>query len=132
MSEGSGEEPAASHPPDWPSDAPGGPGPESASELAEQAPEEIVEEPPLTVSGDVDRQEPKTRPRRTVDDTRAGLAWALVAIFGGTVGAVILVVALNGHSPAAEVTELLKTLVPAETALLGSAVGFYFGIRTRP
>jgi hypothetical protein len=28
--------------------------------------------------------------------------------------------------------ELLQLLLPAETALLGSAVGFYFGTRTSP
>jgi predicted aconitase with swiveling domain len=105
----------------------------SDREAGQVTADEVVVEAPLSVEGDVDDQEPRLRRRkRTVDETRAGLAWALVVIFGATIASVILVVALNGDAPASEVTELLKTLVPAETALLGSAVGFYFGVRNRP
>ena len=104
---------------------------EADEESDTDGPDEVVDEPPLTVQGELDDQEPRLRRRRHIDQTRAGLAWALVWIFGGTVAAVILIVALTSPHPAAEVTEILKTLVPAETALLGSAVGFYFGTRNR-
>jgi hypothetical protein len=119
-----------------PSASPGGsdaPDPHATSGSAAQAGADVVDEPDLSVQGKVTDQEPRLRRRkRTVDQTRAGLAWALVVIFGATIGSAILVVALTGKVPAQEVTNLLKTLVPAETALLGSAVGFYFGTRKRP
>jgi hypothetical protein len=103
----------------------------AAEDSPEDGPDEIVDEPPLTVRA-VAGEEPRLRRGRNIDQTRAGLAWALVWIFGGTVAAVLLIVALTSPHPASDVTELLRTLVPAETALLGSAVGFYFGTRTRP
>ncbi len=94
--------------------------------------DEVVEEPTLSVEGDVDESEPRLRRERAHEKTRAGLAWALFLTFAGTVLAVILVVAFGGHARSQDATELLKTLLPAETALLGSAVGFYFGTRSRP
>lgn len=118
------------------------PGPETPSEDAagasegaapagaqgEQA-EEVVVSPPLSVQGVIDNREPRLSKGRSIDQTRAGLAWALVIIFGLTIGAAIAVIAFDSANPTGDVTELLRTLVPAETALLGSAVGFYFGTR---
>lgn len=98
---------------------------------AQSDPNEVVEEPPLTVGGDVDDSEPRLRRERDIDKTRAGLAWALFLTFAGTVLAIVLIVAFASHSRTEDATELLKTLLPAETALLGSAVGFYFGTRAR-
>jgi hypothetical protein len=98
---------------------------------AEREPDEVVEEPPLSIQGDVDESEPRLRRERHVEKTRAGLAWALFLTFAGTVLAVILIVATGSHTRGQEASELLKTLLPAETALLGSAVGFYFGTRDR-
>jgi hypothetical protein len=94
--------------------------------------DEVVEGPTLSVEGDVDESEPRLRRERAHEKTRAGLAWALFLTFAGTVLAVILVVAFGSHARSQDATELLKTLLPAETALLGSAVGFYFGTRSRP
>jgi hypothetical protein len=57
---------------------------------------------------------------------RASLAFAFVILLGFTVGLAFL--AVNGNHWA-NTKELLQLLLPAETALLGSAVGFYFGTR---
>jgi hypothetical protein len=94
--------------------------------------EDVVEEPPLSVPGDVDESEPRLRRQRTVEKTRAGLAWALLAIFAGTVLGVVLITAISSHARGQDASQLLNTLLPAQTALLGSAVGFYFGTRNRP
>jgi hypothetical protein len=57
---------------------------------------------------------------------RSSLALALTAILGLTIiGA--FVGALSSNWP--NVKELLQLILPAETALLGGAVGFYFGSR---
>jgi hypothetical protein len=55
---------------------------------------------------------------------RALLAGVFVVIFGATVIAAFMFV---GSAAWPNVKELLQILLPAETALLGSAVGFYFG-----
>ncbi len=57
---------------------------------------------------------------------RSGLALVLTAILALTIiGAFIG--ALSSNWP--NVKELLQLILPAETALLGGAVGFYFGSR---
>ncbi len=93
--------------------------------------EEVIEAPALSIQGDMDEREPRLGRGRNIEKTRAGLAWALFLAFAGTVLAVILIVAFASHARSHEADELLKTLLPAETALLGSAVGFYFGTRHR-
>jgi hypothetical protein len=56
---------------------------------------------------------------------RAGLAFAFVVIFAATIG--FAFTGVDEHW--ASTKELVELLLPAETALLGSAVGFYFGTR---
>ena len=58
---------------------------------------------------------------------RAGLAFTFVIIFAATIGWAFL----NLSDPGLwmRTKELIEILLPAETALLGSAVGFYFGTR---
>lgn len=104
----------------------------ASGEKPDDGSDEVVEGPTLSVEGDVDESEPRLRRERAHERTRAGLAWALFLTFAGTVLAVILVVAFGSHGRSQDATELLKSLLPAETALLGSAVGFYFGTRSRP
>jgi len=57
---------------------------------------------------------------------RSSLAFALFILLGGTIWAAFAHV---GHSDWAQTKDLLLLIVPAETGLLGSAVGFYFGSR---
>lgn len=84
----------------------------------------------LTVS-EVADSVPEQGDSYDIESTRANLAIAFVVIFAVTIFAAIMIVALTGDHPAKEVSELLPTLLPAETALLGSAVGFYFGAKER-
>ncbi len=58
---------------------------------------------------------------------RATLAYIFSVIFGATV-ALGFISSMTGYGWA-NTRELLQLLLPAETALLGSAVGFYFGTR---
>jgi hypothetical protein len=57
---------------------------------------------------------------------RSGLALLLAVLLGLTIIWSFLSV---GEGKWADTKELLQLLLPAETALLGSAVGFYFGSR---
>lgn len=57
---------------------------------------------------------------------RALLAFAFVFIFAGTIWAAFRCV---GGPNWKDAKELLELLLPAETALLGGAIGFYFGTR---
>lgn len=57
---------------------------------------------------------------------RAGLAFIFVLIFFVTVVCAFWFVDSDNWP---NIKELLQVLLPAETALLGSAVGFYFGTR---
>lgn len=59
--------------------------------------------------------------------TRSGLAFALMVVFGATI---IFVCCKVGTRDWAETKELLQILLPAETGLLGSALGFYFGAKS--
>lgn len=58
---------------------------------------------------------------------RSSMAVLFVLIFAGTITWSFFLV--TGHAWG-NVKELLQLLLPAETALLGSAVGFYFGSKT--
>ncbi len=63
------------------------------------------------------------------DLIRSIIALTFVAIFALTVIlAFIVVILFNGDW--ASTKDLLQLLFPAETALIGSAVGFYFGAKT--
>jgi len=57
---------------------------------------------------------------------RASLAIILLVLLAGTVGWAFIGA---GGANWANYKELLQLLLPAETALLGSAAGFYFGTR---
>ncbi len=64
------------------------------------------------------------------ESVRAWIALMLLAIFGLTVIAALLAVIFS-DAESQVVKDLLEVLLPAETALLGSAVGFYFGAESR-
>ncbi len=59
--------------------------------------------------------------------TRSGLAFAFVIIFGATIIFAFLKV---GTRDWAQTKDLLQILLSAETGLLGSALGFYFGAKS--
>jgi len=61
---------------------------------------------------------------------RAAIALSLVGIFGLTVLAALALVVWTDVE-AALLKTLIEILLPAETALLGSAIGFYFGSESR-
>jgi hypothetical protein len=103
---------------------PGGGSPPTAGGL------EIVPAGELTVS-EVGDSLPRQGGSYDIEGTRSGLAFGFLLIFAGTIAAVLVIIAVTGDHPAKEVSELLPTLIPAETALLGSAVGFYFGTKDR-
>ena len=58
---------------------------------------------------------------------RGSLAFVFVLIFAATIGWAFL--NLGDAALWMRTKELIELLLPAETALLGSAVGFYFGTR---
>lgn len=103
-----------------------GPG-ESESKPRADEPDEVVAGPDLTVR---DIGEPSWEARRAWQQelVRSGLALLFSAIFIGTI-AYACWAATTHHWPAAK--ELIQILLPAETALIGSATGFYFGTRSR-
>jgi hypothetical protein len=59
---------------------------------------------------------------------RAGALYAMIGIFVATLFLAFMHV---GNSDWANTKELLQLLLPGETALLGSAFGFYFGTRAK-
>jgi len=59
--------------------------------------------------------------------TRTSLAFAFVIIFAVTI---LFVMSKVGTRDWGETKDLLQILLPAETALLGSALGFYFGTKS--
>jgi hypothetical protein len=70
---------------------------------------------------------PRTR-SVSIDDVRAKLAYAMVGIFATTVAADIAIVVF-GHLSGPDLSaakDIFHELIPAETGLLGSAIGFYF------
>jgi len=73
--------------------------------------------------------DPKTILKLRQDLIRSIIALTFVAIFALTIILAFMVVILfNGDW--ATTKDLLQLLFPAETALIGSAVGFYFGAKT--
>ena len=69
--------------------------------------------------------------KRVVGDVRVRgmLAGTLILIFGLTILAGLLVAALGDTEQTENMRSLLDVLLPAETGLLGSAVGYYYGAR---
>ncbi len=92
---------------------------------------EDIEEEPVEEIGVVEQvsaapvEETRSRYLAPEELVRAGLAFAFVVIFAATIGFAFARVDENWAST----KELIELLLPAETALLGSAVGFYFGTR---
>ena len=65
------------------------------------------------------------------EKTRGNLALALTGIFAFTVLATFVTAFFaQGDADWARISSILEVLLPAEMALLGSALGFYFGART--
>ena len=60
---------------------------------------------------------------------RGALTVGLFVVFAVTIAVCLAVVALADASRWETVKDLLQILLPAETGLLGSAAGFYFGTR---
>lgn len=73
--------------------------------------------------------EAKERPAnlKVQEFVRASIAFAFVAILFFTV--ILAFQNVDDDNAWVNTKELLQVLLPAETALLGSAVGFYFGSR---
>jgi len=62
------------------------------------------------------------------ESVRHWLAWSLVAIFGGTVSFAFLTILVD-KAVWSDVKDLFTVALSTESALLGSAIGFYFGSR---
>jgi hypothetical protein len=60
---------------------------------------------------------------------RGRLAAALTALFAVTVLAALATAIFGSRRADAQVVDILRDLLPAELAILGSALGFYFGGR---
>lgn len=58
---------------------------------------------------------------------RGWLALAFAIIFGVTTITALIIVSVVSDLHWANMKELLQILIPAQTALLGSVVGFYYG-----
>lgn len=71
---------------------------------------------------------PLTQPAHLTADelVRSGLAWAFAVIFAGTTAAATYLI-FAFPQQWSTMKELLQIVLPAETGVLGSAVGFYFG-----
>jgi hypothetical protein len=65
------------------------------------------------------------------DDVRKVTTYALLGLIGATVLASFYVLVWQ-HSVWPDAKDWLQALLPAETALLGSAIGFYFGSKHGP
>jgi hypothetical protein len=60
---------------------------------------------------------------------RGRLAAALTALFAVTVLAALATAIFGSAAAYKQVVDILRDLLPAELAILGSALGFYFGAR---
>ena len=85
----------------------------------------VVQLPPTAVP----RPPQLSRIEPSVEDTaRRNLAYFFIFIFAFTIAFACLAVLIN-HNTWPDIKELLPIIMPAETALLGSATGFYFGAK---
>lgn len=87
-----------------------------------------------TLPGQVDDPEAPaiaTKRQRVVGDSqvRGRLAGALTLLFAITVVAALATAIFGSRRADAQVVDILRDLLPAELAILGSALGFYFGSR---
>ena len=108
----------------------------SRNEILTQEPDKISDYAPeeLNVSDVEPGDELPLRSRFATHSTlfaeafmRALLAWSFIVIFGLTVCWAFGNV--SNETTWTNTKELLQLLLPAESALLGSAVGYYFGSR---
>jgi hypothetical protein len=70
---------------------------------------------------------------RSIDVYREQLTNRLLALFGGTVLIDVIMAGIatfTGHDFSAA-REVIRDVIPAETGLLGAAIGYYFGARGR-
>lgn len=70
---------------------------------------------------------------KSIDVVRERLTTQLLWVFIGTIAAEVLfagVAMLTGHD-VSPLRETLHDVVPAETGLLGAAIGYYFGEKAR-
>jgi hypothetical protein len=94
-----------------------------AAPKPDQPNESVVPTEQVQVS-DLPATPPRERPWTPEETARGWLAGGFLLIFGGTV----LWACWSATGPHwSTAKELLQLLLPAETALLGGAVGFYFG-----
>lgn len=106
-----------------------------SEESEESDPEELSVSDLITFEGEV--QEPQdielARQRKRVlpgDSTvRGWLAGGLAILFGVTALAALGTAIFGSAQQEHQVVDVLRDLLPAELAILGSAVGFYFGGR---
>ena len=81
----------------------------------------------LEVSGNL--EQPQVG--RSIDVYREKLTNRLLYLFAATIVldfGLAAIDALTGH-PFADVRDVLRDVIPAETGLLGAAIGYYFGER---
>jgi hypothetical protein len=66
---------------------------------------------------------------RSIDHFREQLTTRLLWVFGGTIGGEVMlagIAAFTGHDTSA-IRDIMRDVIPAETGLLGLAIGYYFG-----
>src|SRR5579872_3879378 len=72
---------------------------------------------------------PEDRIKVRQESTRSTIALTFVGVFALTIVLAFIVV-IGFNSDWAATKDLLQLIIPAETALIGSAIGFYFGTQT--
>jgi hypothetical protein len=77
-------------------------------------------------------REQSYNPQKKHDTVRAHITYILLSILAGTLTLIFAIFILSlflGNATAtwASLKDMLQILLPAETGLIGSAVGFYFG-----
>jgi hypothetical protein len=68
---------------------------------------------------------------RRRESARAKLAYILTLILAGTIAFAAYAITTGPPGTGPDIQEFLQLVLPAEIALLGSAVGFYFGAQRR-
>jgi len=65
---------------------------------------------------------------RAQESVRHWLSWSLLAIFGATIFAAFFLIWVD-RGAWTEIKDLFTIAISTESALLGSAIGFYFGTK---
>lgn len=80
--------------------------------------------------GEISGPPPQVSAPTHEDQTRRWVTYWLLGIFSATILAALVIAALPGEDPhTLALKDILQMLLPAETGLLGSAIGFYFASR---